>query len=152
MRSPRPGLNPVVSKSITTKLLFNTQWIPSCYRILRQLQRGDDESRIKSYYVDLLNRGLPFDSVTSAEYALLRAADFKDTLIELRFKAKTSPPMQLADLYLWPIAMHRYGRGGLPYEKFREAGTLIEAKLSSNLISSRGAKCSCFQLVDESMR
>jgi hypothetical protein len=39
-----------------------------------------------------------------------------------------------------------------PYEKFSEAGTLIEAKLSSNLIPSRGTKYSCFQLVDESMR
>jgi hypothetical protein len=102
--------------------------------------------------VDLVTRGLPFDALASAVYAPLRVADFKETLIELRSKAKTSPPMQLADLYLWPIAMHRYGRGGLPYEKFREAGTLIEAKLSSNMISSCGTKYSCFQLVDESMR
>jgi len=48
--------------------------------------------------------------------------------------------------------MHRYGRGGVPYERFKEAGTLIEAKLSPNMIASCGTKYSCFQLVDESMR
>ena len=50
--------------------------------------------------------------------------------------------MQIADLYLWPIAMHSFGRGGLPYEKFREAGTLIETKLNPSQIKSRGTKYS----------
>jgi len=54
----------------------------------------DDESRIRSYYVDLVTRGLPFDALASAVYAPLRATDFKETLIELRFKGKTSPPMR----------------------------------------------------------
>ena len=56
--------------------------------------------------------------------------------------------MQVADLYLWPIAMHRYGRGGLPYQAFRDAGRLIEAQLTPEAIPSRGTKYSCFGLVD----
>jgi hypothetical protein len=121
-------------------------------RIFPEKSARDDEQRIRTYYVDLLTRGLPFDTFASAEYAPLLAAEFKETLIELRFKGKSSPPMQLADLYLWPIAMHRYGRGGLPYERFQEAGTLIESKLRPNMIASCGTKYSCFQLVDEAKR
>jgi len=121
-------------------------------RIFPEKSARDDEQRIRIYYVDLLTRGLPFDTFASSEYAPLLAAEFKETLIELRFKGKSSPPMQLADLYLWPIAMHRYGRGGLPYERFQEAGTLIESKLRPNMIASCGTKYSCFQLVDEAKR
>ena len=60
--------------------------------------------------------------------------------------------MQVADLYLWPIAMHRYGRGGLPYQKFRESGRLVEACLSAEQVVSCGTKYSCFELVDRAMR
>ena len=60
--------------------------------------------------------------------------------------------MQVADLYLWPIAMHRYGRGGLPYKAFCDAGRLIEHGLTAEQIPSRGTKYSCFSLVDEAMR
>jgi Protein of unknown function (DUF3800) len=112
----------------------------------------EDEQRIKQYYKDLITGGLPFNPETSNAYTPLSAHEFNETLIELRFKAKTSPPMQVADLYLWPIAMHRYGRGGQPYERFRESGRLIETQLSADQILSRGTKYSCFGLVDEAKR
>jgi len=60
--------------------------------------------------------------------------------------------MQLADLYLWPIAMYRYGRGGQPYERFRDAGRLIEAHLTQAQAASCGTKYSCFELVDEAAK
>lgn len=120
-------------------------------RVFPEKSAKDDEGRIKGYYADLITQGLPFNATTSGIYAPLSAMEFRETLIELRFKAKTSPPMQVADLYLWPIAMYRYGRGGLPHEKFSEAGRLIEAGLTPEQIPSRGTKYSCFELVDQGM-
>lgn len=117
-------------------------------RVFPEKSARDDERRIRQYYASLITAGLPFNPATSNAYAPLRAHEFNETLIELRFKAKSSPPMQVADLYLWPIAMHRYGRGGLPYEMFRRAGRLIETQLNEGDIPSRGSKYSCFELVD----
>jgi hypothetical protein len=117
-------------------------------RVYPEKSARGDEKRIKKYYADLIAEGLPFDAARSNAYAPLRAHEFDETLIELRFKEKTSPPMQVADVYLWPIAMHRYGRGGIPYEKFRDAGRLIEHHLAPAEIPSRGTKYSCFDLVD----
>ena len=121
-------------------------------RVYPEQSARDDEKRIKSYYVALKTEGLPFDAARSNAYAPLRAHEFNETLIELRFKAKSSPPMQIADLYLWPIAMHRYGRGGAPYEALRDGGRLIEHGLTAEQIPSRGTKYSCFGLVDQGMR
>jgi len=121
-------------------------------RVFPEKSAKEDEKRIKQYYATLIAEGLPFDTARSNAYAPLRAHDFDETLIELRFKGKTSPPMQVADLYLWPIAMHRYGRGGLPYQKFRESGRLIEARLPTEQVASCGTKYSCFELVDRAMR
>jgi hypothetical protein len=118
-------------------------------RVFPEKTARDDEGRIKGYYADLITKGMPFNANTSGVYAPLGAQEFKESLIELRFKAKTSPPMQVADLYLWPVAMHRYGRGSRPYEKFSQAGTLIETRLTTDQIESRGTKYSCFELVDQ---
>jgi hypothetical protein len=121
-------------------------------RVLPEKSAKEDERRIKQYYAALIAEGVPFDTARSNASAPLRAHDFDETLIELRFNGKTSPPMQVADLYLWPIAMHRYGRGGLPYQRFRESGRLIEARLPVERVLSCGTKYSCFELVDRAMR
>lgn len=73
--------------------------------------------------------------------------EFKETLIEHRFKEKSSPPMQVADRYLWPIARQRYGREKQPYDALREAERLIECKLQPAEIEARGSKFSCFHPV-----
>jgi Protein of unknown function (DUF3800) len=121
-------------------------------RVYQEKSARADEKRIKDYYNALIAGGTPFDAERSHGYAPLRAYEFDETLIELRFRGKSWPCMQVADLYLWPIAMHRYGRGGPPHEAFRQAGRLIEAQLTPEEIPSRGTKYSCFELVDCGMR
>jgi hypothetical protein len=121
-------------------------------RVYPEKSARADEKRIREYYKSLITGGAPFDAGRSRGYEPLRAHEFDETLIELRFRGKSWPCMQVADLYLWPIAMHRYGRGGLPYEAFREAGRLIEAHLPTLEIPLRGTKYSCFELVNRGMR
>jgi len=64
---------------------------------------------------------------------------------------KTSPLVQIADLYLWPILRERYRPGGRPYRAFLEGGTLIESKLRPEDVSSLGTKYSCFEWVDRAV-
>lgn len=118
-------------------------------RVLPERSSKDDERRIRSYYEALRLGGCPFDSTTSRGYAPLVADQCKATLIELRFKAKTSPLAQIADLYLWPILRERYRPGFRPYQVFLMAGTLIESRLKPEELSSLGTKYSCFELVDQ---
>lgn len=121
-------------------------------RVYPEKSARADEKRIREYYKALITNGAPFDAQRSQTYAPLSAQQFDETLIELRFRGKSWPCMQVADLYLWPIAMHRYRRGGLPYDAFRRSGRLIEATIGPGEIPSCGTKYSCFELVDRSMR
>jgi hypothetical protein len=119
-------------------------------RVMPEKSARDDENRIQRYYEMLRVAGLPFDHASSSLYRPLTAEQFKLVLLELRFKSKTSPLIQIADLYLWPLAMERYRPGGRAYEAFRQAGRLIECYLAPEEAYSRGSKYSCFELVDRS--
>jgi hypothetical protein len=117
-------------------------------RIFPERSSKDDERRIGQYYEELRNQGLPFDSVTSNPYAPLTAADCAETLVELKFKFKSSPMAQIADLYLWPILWEKYRPGYRPYQEFRAGGRLIECVLDAADVKAFGSKFSCFELVE----
>lgn len=80
-------------------------------RVLPERSSKDDERRIAQYYQELRKQGSPFDAATSNRYAPLSAAECAETLMELRFKSKSSPMAQIAALYLWPILWERYRPG-----------------------------------------
>jgi hypothetical protein len=117
-------------------------------RVLAEKSSKDDEKRLRAYFEGLRDSGLPFDRSTSEAYAPLTAEECRETLTELRFKQKSSPPMQIADLFLWPIAMERYRQGGRSYEEFRDAGRLMECIVGPEEVPNRATKYSCFELVD----
>jgi hypothetical protein len=117
-------------------------------RVYPEKSNGKDEGRLKSYYIDLITKGAPFDAKRSDGYAPLRAHELDETLIELRPKGKSSPAMQVADLYLWPIARQRYGKELPPYNALKQSGRLIESRLRECDIPTLGTKYSCFELVD----
>lgn len=118
-------------------------------RVLAEKSSRDDERRIRIYFDGLRGGGCPFDPSSSGPYAPLSAAQCGETLIELRFKQKTSPPMQIADLFLWPMAMERYKPSGRAYAALRDAGRMIESILGQDEVRSRGTKYSCFELADQ---
>jgi hypothetical protein len=95
----------------------------------------------------LRTAGHPFDQVNASKYVPLEAEVFRATLYEFRPKAKTSPPMQLADLVLWPMCMGGYDPHNVPYLSLRNAGTLIDTRLATTEIDERGIKYSCWDLV-----
>lgn len=59
---------------------------------------------------------------------------------------------QVADLLLWPMAIAGYEPGNRAYVALREAGRLIENRLSADEIEACGSKYSCFELVKQHRR
>jgi hypothetical protein len=108
----------------------------------------DSERKLRGYYDDLREHGMPFREGGDPKYAPLSKAELEHTLREFRLKYKSSPPMQIGDLYLYPIC-----RGGYvkykPLETLRANGKLIDGTLPEEDLSKLGIKYSCFELVDK---
>ena len=121
------------------------------YKLRVYVERGDKKTDryVKSYYEALRTEGMPFEDDTSGMYAPLSAQELQHTLYDFRTKRKSSPIMQLADLYLWPICIGGYDANNRPYARLKEDGKLIDCLLSPEEIPVLGIKYSCWELVDE---
>lgn len=121
-------------------------------RVLPERTSKVDDDRLVKYYEDLRTSGPPFAKASSAQYSPLTATEFSETLHEIRFKTKSSPMAQVADLYLWPIALAGYEPRNRPYVALQTAGRLIESRLSPSQVDVSGSKYSCFELVRRHQR
>jgi hypothetical protein len=121
-------------------------------RVMPERSNKADDDRLKRYYGDLKTSGPPFDEVSSTAYSPLTATEFAQTLHEIRFKSKSSPIGQIADLFLWPVALAGYDEGNRAYVALRDAGRLIESRLSATEIEAAGSKYSCFERVRQAKR
>lgn len=111
-----------------------------------QIERSDKkvDRKIKTYYDDLREHGLPFAKDTSGKYDPAESKMLQKTLYEFRPKQKSSPLMQLADLYLWPICMGGYNRDCLPYHRLSEDKKIVDCVLESEKRATLGVKYYCF--------
>lgn len=107
-----------------------------------------EDQALKAYYRDLKAEGMPFDARNSDKYQPLTKEDLSSTLYDLKFKYKSSPMSQLADLYLWPICMGGYHASNRTYERLLGDGKLIECRLPPEDHDTLGSKYSCFENVD----
>jgi hypothetical protein len=116
-------------------------------RVLPEKCNPQEDRVLKGYYDDLKTMGMPFSQSTSSKYRPLEAKDFKRLLYEFKLKEKTSPMIQLADLYLWPMAIGGYDQNNRTYQRLLEDGKLIDNLYSQEEILHLGIKYSCFDLV-----
>ncbi len=105
------------------------------------------DKHIRGYYSDLREKGMPFAADSSAKYAPLSAEELADTLYDLDFKKKSSPMVQIADLYLYPMARGGYQAEYPPHVTLKENEKLIDSYLDAEDIPHLGIKYSCFDLV-----
>jgi hypothetical protein len=103
------------------------------------------EARLEQYFADLRAIGMPFNSSSSAQYAPMASNQMKDTLWECRKKFKSSPIMQLADLYLWPICKGGYEHDYKPLLALRAHHKTINCVLPAHEHNVMGIKYSCFE-------
>ena len=115
-------------------------------RVLPERCNRKDDSRLNTYYQELRTAGMPFQEA-SEKYSPLSQPELSSTLHDLDFKHKSSPLTQLADLYLWPLAVAGYNPTYRPHVDLREAGRLIECHLAPEQCEVSGTKYSCFELV-----
>lgn len=112
------------------------------------VERSDKatDRAIQGYYTTLRTQGLPFDPGRMATYHPLSATEFAATLYDLKFKRKSSPPMQLADLCLYPICRAGYDTRGRDYEVLAR-DKLVDCVLAEGDVGQLGIKYSCFESV-----
>jgi len=106
--------------------------------------KAEDRDLI-SYARALKKEGMPFEGSNSAGYESLTADQFREIVRgEPRGRTKETPMMQIADLFLYPMAKGGYDPTYRPYRALMESGRLIDAHLSPERIPSLGIKYSCF--------
>lgn len=121
-------------------------------RVMPERSSRHDERRLRSYFEQLREAGAPFDDQSSSLYAPLTPTQLSETLYDLRFKAKSSPMAQVADLYLWPMAIAGYDEENRPYGMLKAAGRLMECRVPESQRGERATKYSCFELVHQHVR
>jgi hypothetical protein len=115
------------------------------------VEEGDKtaDDMIRGYYQALRNEGMPFAADNMAKYAPLSKDELAATLYDLKFKAKTSALVQIADLYAYPMARGGYDPEYFPYTQLKQDQKLIDCILKDDEIPHLGIKYSCFELADE---
>jgi len=106
------------------------------------------EHHIDNYYKEMRQKGMPFNKETSGKYKPLSQGELEHTLYDLKYKFKSSPMAQFADLYLYPIARGRYQNEYRPYQILITERKLIDAHVPEEHVDALGVKYSCFELVN----
>lgn len=135
----KTAFNIVVERCVKYAVLHDKK-----VRILIEKTNKRDDEMIVDYVKELKTNGQPFSKDTSNKYNPLTHTDFKDIIYDIKFKNKSSPPMQVADLYLWPICHGGYDSTHKAYKCLKSHGKLIEQVVSLECVSEIKTKYSCF--------
>lgn len=110
-------------------------------------EAGKQEDRaLTKFMKELKKSGMPFDEGNSAKYQALSAEEFGHIVRgEPSRRTKKTPMLQIADLYLYPMAKGGYDRAYRPYKTLIQAGRLIDAVLPVDERHKFGIKYSCFE-------
>lgn len=116
-------------------------------RIYPERSDPDAEKKLRTYYQEMSAAGMPFHEGGNPKYDPLPQATLAESLKEFRLKYKSSPPMQIADLYLYPICRGAYVKYQ-PLETLGANKKLLDNQVSEDQVESLGIKYSCFEFVD----
>jgi len=109
-------------------------------------ERSDkqNEARIDGYFAAMRTLGMPFDQTNSEPYGPLNSVQMRETLWECRKKYKSSPVMQFADLYLFPLCIGGYDQTDRALVTLRNHARIIDCVLPPEHQRDIGVKYSCF--------
>ena len=111
---------------------------------------GKQEDRdTVAFMKKLKTDGMPFDADSAAPLHGLETGDFKEWVLgEPKGRTKKTPMLQIAGLYLYPMAKAGYDANYKPYLALMKAGRLIDSVLPAKDRPLLGIKYSCFDDVD----
>ena len=102
------------------------------------------DKRIRTYFREMRDGGMPFSEGNSEKYGPLSQEELKFRLLDLGFKKKSSPMIQLADLVLYPLCRAPYDQLYRPWKSLCNAGQVIDQHLKDEQLSQLGMKRYCF--------
>ena len=106
---------------------------------------GKKEDRLlKQYFNEIRESGHPFDINNASKYSPLSAEQISKCLRGIEGKSKSNPILQIADLCLYPVAKGKDKPEDKAYVALKENSLLVDSRLSSEEIKSRGIKYYCF--------
>jgi len=103
------------------------------------------DKAIENYFNDMRDVGMPFNTETSAKYDPFGQDQLRHTLWDCKKKFKSSPLMQIADLYLFPICVAGYDANYHAYTTLMEKSRVIDCVMDANERQKLGVKYSCFE-------
>jgi len=109
------------------------------------VERSDPKTdkQIGQYFCEMKQAGHPFDKSNASKYDPLTPQALGDTLYDFKLKDKSSPMMQIADLYLYPICQGGYNADYYPFKRLKSSAKLIDCRVSD--VPSEGIKYYCFE-------
>ena len=108
-------------------------------------EAGKREDRLlKQYFNEIRELGHPFDSENSSKYSPLSAQQISNCLRGIEGKKKSNSILQIADLCLYPVARSKDRPEDKAYLALKEKSLLVDCRLSSEEIESKGIKYYCF--------
>lgn len=117
----------------------------TAFSILIERSGKQEDRDIVAFMKELKAEGMPFDGDNAAAYRGLDAGEFGDLVLgEPKGRTKQTPLLQIADLYLYPMAKAGYDATYKPYLALMKASRLIDSVLSSEKRPLLGIKYSCF--------
>lgn len=102
---------------------------------------------LAGYFAEMKQHGCPFNPANSERYQPLSYGELSQVLYDFKLKEKSSPLIQLADLYLYPMCRGGYEEQYRPYHILREGKKLRDDHLAPSEVEILGIKYSCFELV-----
>lgn len=112
-------------------------------RVFVERSDKNTDKTIKGYYDNMRGNGMPFSKDNSEKYIPAESPLLRDTLFEFRIKKKTSPLMQIADLFVWPLSMSAYKPDCKPFKALLEKGLVIDCAVPGEE-TTLGLKHYCF--------
>lgn len=113
-------------------------------RVEKTNQKADRD--LAQYFAEMKKSGCPFDPTNAAKYDPLSQRELSSVLYDFKTKDKSSPMIQFADLYLYPMCRGGYEPQYRPYRSLRDARKLRDDHLLEQEVEVLGIKYSCFEL------
>jgi hypothetical protein len=103
-----------------------------------------EDNLLKRYFKELRESGHPFDSNNASKYSPLSGERLARYLRGIEGKKKSHPILQISDLCLYPVSRGKDQPGDRAYLALKEHQILVDSRLNSEQIKSRGIKYYCF--------
>ena len=103
-----------------------------------------EDGLLKQYFKEIRESGHPFDNNNASKYSPLSAEQISKCLRGIEGKKKSNSILQIADLCLYPVARGKDRPSDRAYIALKENRILVDSRLSSEEIQSRGIKYYCF--------